>query len=109
MWIFVARQERKDATSWRSRRLLAAIDAVAWPAAYMVAAWRLRAELGLVCQMAFVVASVSLTLRLKRAVLSNDRYFFTTTRWLRVGLALLLIGYVLKWTAQAFLPGHVTP
>ena len=31
MWLLVAREPRPDAPDWPGRRLLAAIDAVAWP------------------------------------------------------------------------------
>ena len=31
MWLLVAREPRPDAPDWPGRRLLAAVDAVAWP------------------------------------------------------------------------------
>lgn len=46
--------------------------------------------------MVMAIATVSALGRVHRAVMVNERYYFTTWRWARVGLALLLIGLVLK-------------
>jgi hypothetical protein len=46
-------------------------------------------------------AALLATLRLHRAVWANERYWFTTWRWGKVALAMLLMGWVLKLTSVA--------
>lgn len=37
MWLLLTRQPKPDAAYWPGRRVLAALDAVAWPALWLVA------------------------------------------------------------------------
>jgi len=96
MWVIFARAPLPDAQVWPGRRVLAFVDAVAWPAAW--AAWLLglSVPLGLASQFALAWCGVSATRRALRAVLQNHRYHFTTWRWGRWLVVMLLFGYSLK-------------
>ena len=96
MWLLVARQPRPDAAYWPGRRLLAALDAVAWPALAPLVVVYSPIPTGVAGQLAISLAVFVGLRRVGRAVGHNERYRFTT--W-RLGLllgALLLIGVGLK-------------
>lgn len=96
MWVLLARAPLPDATPWPGRRLLAAIDALAWPAAWVAVVVMLPVSVGAVGQLVIAVAMVAAVRRLHGAVAVNHRYYFTTWTWgRRVGL-LLLLGGALK-------------
>jgi hypothetical protein len=81
---------------WRGRRLLAALDALAWPAVLLVAirtAPFSTAAVGLVASSLAVMVAAR---RLHRAILRNQRYEFTTLRWGIVLAWMLAIGAGLK-------------
>ena len=101
MWLLVAREPRPDAPEWPGRRLLAAVDAIAWPLMWVLLMRHAPQPLGLIGP--FVTAhAVLLGLgRLHRALWVNHRYWFTTWRWGKVAAAMLLIGAVLKVTMPA--------
>lgn len=48
MWLLVAREPRPDAPDWPGRRLLAAIDAVAWPLMWVLLIRQVPGAAGLV-------------------------------------------------------------
>ena len=96
MWLLVAREPRADATHWPGRRLLAAVDAVAWPALWALLIRHAPEPVGLVGPFLTAVAVLFGLQRLHRALWVNHRYWFTTWRWARVMAALLLLGLVLK-------------
>ena len=96
MWLLVARERRPDAPYWAGRRLLAAVDAAAWPLMWMAGFSHAAVPVGLVGPLVVVLAVLCALGRLHRAVWINHRYWFTTWRWGRVVAALMLSGLVLK-------------
>jgi len=99
MWVIFARAPPPDAQVWPGRRLLALVDAVAWPAAW--AAWLLglSVPLGLAGQCALACCGVAALRRAHRAVVQNHRYHFTTWHWGRWVVLALVFGYALKLAA----------
>jgi hypothetical protein len=96
MWLVLTRAPLPDAPYWPGRRLLALVDAVAWPAAWIGFATQLPKPAGIVGPMIIALAVVSALGRAHRAGLQNHRYHFTTWRWGRAAVVLLLIGLLLK-------------
>lgn len=76
--------------------MLALVDAVAWPAGWVALATHLPQPAGIVGPMIIALAVLSAIGRVHRAAWENHRYHFTTWRWGRVALGLLLLGAVLK-------------
>jgi hypothetical protein len=101
MWLILTRAPLPDAPYWPGRRLLALADAVAWPAGWIVVATQLPQPAGIVGPMIVALAVLSSVGRMHRAAWQNHRYHFTTWRWARVTLGLLLVALALK----AALPG----
>ena len=60
MWLLVAREPRPDAPEWPGRRLLAAVDAVAWPLMWVLLIRQVPGPAGLVGP--FVTALAVLTM-----------------------------------------------
>lgn len=58
MWLMFERARRHDAVYWPGRRVLAAIDAVAWPLVWIAAILQVRDRCGLVGAMVLAVASL---------------------------------------------------
>lgn len=96
MWLLVAREPRPDAPEWRGRRLLAAIDAIAWPLMWVLLIRHVPGSAGLVGSFVTALAVLLGLGRLHRALRVNHRYRFTTRRWGKVLGAMLLIGAVMK-------------
>jgi hypothetical protein len=96
MWLLVTRQPLPDAPYWLGRRWLAAFDAVAWPGLWMVMLERVPTPTGIVVPVLTTLAGLGAAARLRRAVLANHRYQFTTWRWGRPILAVLALGLVLR-------------
>jgi len=96
MWIVINREPRPDAPEWPGRRWLAAVDAVGWPAAWVALVFSAPVPTGVVGQVAVAVAVWCGLGRLHRALCENHRYWFTTWRWGRVALAMLVMGWVIK-------------
>lgn len=104
MWLLVARAPMPDQPYWPGRRWLAALDAVLWPLAWVLlvlAAKRSGMPLGIVGPVVVALVVFAATARMRRAVWCNHRYRFTTLRWGRVLLGLILLGAVLKLAAWA--------
>lgn len=101
MWIFFARTPRPDAPYWPGRRWLAALDAVAWPAAWVLVVVRAPMSMGIVGMLGIACAALSAVFRLRCALLSNGRYRFTTWRWGRVLTVLMLVGLAMKAMSKA--------
>lgn len=76
--------------------MLAAVDAVAWPGALALVVWVAPVATGIAGALVIGVAALIAVARLRRAIWRNERYWFTTWRWGKPVLALLLIGGVLK-------------
>ena len=96
MFVLITREPKPDAPLWSSRKWLAAIDAVVWPNAWVVVLRRIPFPEGVVVPMATAVAVLMGLERLHRALLANHRYWFTTWRWGRIALGMLVIGAVIK-------------
>jgi hypothetical protein len=96
MWVLIAREPQPDAPYWPGRRLLAAVDAVLWPAMLVLLIHHAPAPLGLVGPLATAVALLRGLGRLHRAMWANHRYRFTTWRWGRIAAALLVVGLAMK-------------
>ncbi|WP_293435115.1 hypothetical protein [Piscinibacter sp.] len=101
MWLLVAREPRPDAPDWPGRRLLAAIDAVAWPLMWVLLIRQVPGPAGLVGPFVTALAVLLGLGRLHRVLWINHRYWFTTWRWGKVLGAMLLIGAVLKIAMSA--------
>ena len=100
MWLILTRATHPDAAYWPGRRWFAAVDAVAWPAMWVVLVSEAPARTGAVGMMVTACALGAGALRLHRAIAMNHRYRFTTWRWGRVLAGLLLFGLLLKLAAS---------
>ena len=98
MWVFVAREAPPDSPYWPGRKLLAAIDALAWPLLWVLLFTHAPKPVGLIGPFVSAVAVLSAVGRPHRALWVNHRYRFTTWRWVRIVAALLLVGEVMKLT-----------
>lgn len=98
MWLLVAREPRPDARYWSGRRWFAAIDAVAWPLVAVLLVYLAPKPVGIVGPMVVALAVLCALGRLHRAIWINHRYWFTTWRWGRIAVALMVVGWVLKLT-----------
>ena len=96
MWLLIAREPAPDVPYWAGRRVLAAVDAVAWPLIWVLLFSHAPKPVGLVGPFVAAVALLCGLGRLHRALWVNHRYRFTTWRWGRVVAALLLIGAIMK-------------
>jgi hypothetical protein len=101
MWLILTRAPLPDAPYWPGRRLLALVDAVAWPAAWIALATQLPNPSGIVGPMIVALAVLSALGRAHRAAMQNHRYHFTAWRWGRIVGALLLLGIELKLVVPA--------
>lgn len=102
MWLLVAQQVKPDVPVWRGRRLLAAVDAIAWPLFWVLVLHHATQPVGLVGPIAATFAMSLGLVRLRRAVFMNHRYRFATWRWGKVASAVLTIGFLLKLSITAF-------
>jgi hypothetical protein len=96
MLFLISYPPKPEAPHWPGRPLLAALDVVLWPAAWVAVAALAPMKTGVVGPFIIAVAVLCAVLRLHRAVGRNERYWFATCRWGKVLGALLLIGMVLK-------------
>lgn len=97
MWILFARAPVPDASYWPGRRWLAAVDAVAWPAIAPFVLAHVPGGTGIVLPMASAIFGLAGLMRLHTALWLNQRYRFTTWRWGRILVLLLLIGLAMKF------------
>jgi hypothetical protein len=91
-----ARPALPDAPYWTGRRWLAAIDAVAWPAAGWILMSQMNVQGELVIPVVMALLVLSAAQRLFTALVVNHRYHFTTWRWGRVLAWMLVAGALLK-------------
>jgi hypothetical protein len=101
MWLLVAREPRPDAPYWPGRRLLAAVDAIAWPVLWVLLIRHAPQPVGLLGPFVTTLAVLAGMGRLHCALWVNHRYWFTTWRWVKVLAAMLLIGALLKVSMSA--------
>lgn len=96
MWLVIARQPVPDAPYWPGRRLLAAVDAVAWPFVWVLLIRQVPGPTGVLEPVVMAFAVLFGLGRLHRALRGNHRYWFTTWRWSKVLVVMLLIGVLLR-------------
>ena len=101
MWILFTPVPRPDAPNWPGRRWLAALDAMAWPAAWALVIAQAPMPTGIVGLLLIECAALFAANRLQQALLRNERYRFTTWRWGKVVLGLVLIGWIMKLVVTA--------
>ncbi|UUX96628.1 hypothetical protein [Aquabacterium sp. J223] len=96
MLVLLQRQARPDAPYWPGQRLLSAIDAVAWPVLMVIALLNAPWPTEFVGSVAISLCAIAIVPRLHRAIWLNEWYAFTTWRWGRPTLTLMLFGMILK-------------
>lgn len=96
MWLFYARSPRPDAPYWPGRRWLAVVDAVAWPLVLAILLGHLPGTGGLVLVVTHAAAIMFAAKRAQCALVENHHYHFTTWRWGRALLVLLVYGILLR-------------
>jgi len=101
MWILFKREPRPDAPYWPGRRWLAALDAVAWPAAWALGVTQAPIASGIVGVLIIACAALAAASRFRKALLRNERYQFTSWRWGKVLLGLVLLGLLIKLVVSA--------
>ena len=101
MWILFPPVPRPNAPYWPGRRWLAALDAVAWPVAWVLVIVRVPMPMGIVGMLVIARAGPVGLSRLQRALFRNKRYRFTTWRWGRVLTALMLVGPAMRVMSTA--------
>lgn len=98
MCSWMTRKQRPDTVYWRGRRLLALLDALAWPTAWVAIILLSPYRLGLIGATALVLLMFSAMRRSRRALWRNHRYRFSTVKWGRLLLWAVLISAILKWS-----------
>lgn len=98
MWLLVARAPRPDTPYWPGRRWLAVVDALVWPAMWVLLMGHAPQPVGLIGPFVTALAVLLGLRRLHCAIWLNHRYGFTTWRWAGVAAKLMLVGLVLKLT-----------
>lgn len=101
MILIPRRSPRPDVAWWPGRRVLAAIDALAWPALWLAGLGLLPLDGGIIARVAMALLLVAAVFRLHRAVLRNSRYWFTTWRYGGPLALLVLLGALVKIVAGA--------
>ena len=96
MLIVLQRVPRADAPYWPGRRLLAVLDAVLWPAAWIATVAVAPARTGMLGAVVVAVALVCAPMRIRRAVFANEHYRFATWRWGKPVALLFVLGALLK-------------
>ena len=96
MWVLFARSTRSDAAYWPGRHLLAAMDAVLWPALTVWALACVPQSTGVVRPIAIACALLIGWQGLRTALYRNHRYRFVTWRVGRVAVFLVVVGWILK-------------
>ena len=81
--------------------MLAAVDAALWPLLWVVVFSHAPKPVGIVGLVITASAALFAVSRLQRALLRNERYRFTTWRWGKVVVGLVLLGLVMKLVATA--------
>ena len=100
MWLVFARAPLPDAPHWPGRHLLALVDAVAWPVAWIALALHFQSLAGVVAPVVAALAVLAAVGRMRRAAWQNHRYHFTTWRWGRLAVGGLVLGLVLRAALQ---------
>lgn len=96
MFIFVFPRRSRVYGEWQGRRIIAALDAVAWPAAW---AWVVTQKIpsgGLTTRWLLALLVCIAVRRLYRAVFENETYGISTWRWAKVLAWVWLFGMALR-------------
>lgn len=96
MWLWLVREPLADAPYWFGRRWLACVNAVLWPCLWILMIHRVPQPVGLIGPFVSTVALLCAVSRGHRALCVNHRYRFTTWRWGRIAVTLMLFGVLLK-------------
>ena len=96
MWFVFAKPPRSDVAYFPGRRLLAVIDAIAWPLAGLLAIPTIPYNTGVMGAVAKALLLLGAAYRCYVAASRNERYRFTTVRWGLLVLGLLVVGGLLK-------------
>ena len=96
MWILCARAAPPDASYWPGRRWLAALDAVGWPTCWLVVLAQVPTRTGVVGAVLMTLVTLVGARRLRTALWQNHRYRFTSWRWGRLLVPLLMFGLLMK-------------
>jgi hypothetical protein len=96
MFLMIFTRPAPTFSVWAGRRLLAAVDAVAWPALWGWLAFTRIPHGGLAVRWVVAVLVCLACRRLWRAVADNEHYGFVTVRWAKLLLCLWIFGYALK-------------
>ena len=96
MWVLFARAAPPDARYWPGRRWLATLDAIGWPTFWLIVLGHVAARTGVVGPVLMSLVMLVGARRVCTAIWQNQRYRFTTWRWARPLLALLLVGLAIK-------------
>ena len=102
MLVFLARGADPMAKVWPGRRWLAAVDALLWPALWIVGVWLAPLATGVAGPLLVAACLWFAVKRLFEAIFTNQRYRFTTWRWGRPVAGLVLIGALLKLALVGF-------
>jgi hypothetical protein len=99
MWIAVLRSPPRDVAYWPGRRLAASVDAIGWPALWVMAVAVYPGQTGLSGPVIQTLAIILAVRRTYQAVCRNERYRFTTWRWGVPVTFLLALGAATKLLA----------
>jgi hypothetical protein len=100
MFVLIQQEPKPDAPYWPGRRLLAALDAVAWPVGLAVLLAMTPATEGHV-RPVLATATLWAIFRLCVAVLANERYRFTTWWCARLVALLRAVWVVMRLAMPA--------
>ena len=96
MWLWLVREPPADAPYWPGRRWLAFVDAVGWPGLWILMTNQVSQPVGLFGPFVGALVLLCALGRVRRALWVNHRYRFTTWRWGRIAITLMLFGALLK-------------
>ena len=91
MWMLVPFSRRPDAAVWRGRRALAVMDGLFWPGLLSWLVVKFARGEGVVSAAALAALGLSGVSRVRCALWRNERYRFTTWRWLKL---LCVLGWI---------------
>ena len=96
MLVVFQRAPIPNAAYWPGRRVLAALDAIAWPALWIAGAIVAPFRTGIAGALLISLALFLSMERLRKAIVENERYRFTTWRWGRPVGVFVAVGASLK-------------
>jgi hypothetical protein len=99
MWLLFARAPAPAIANWPGRRVLAVVDALAWPALVAFGLSAVTVPHGLIGDVAIATCSVLAVRRAWTATFATWRYRLTTWRWGAPSVTLLAVGVAMKLAA----------